>query len=232
MASQVPLWLQTTDVVLDALAASSWPIAFGISVLLFRKPIINLLSRVRRFNGFGGEAEFNALENPAQLAAHADGGRLALPGGNNIPYFPPPDPVYTEFDQATRDVLDAEAAGEAERQLAWAIRMRSISEANRIHERNYRMIFGSQIAALRALNTATEAKVDEFRPFFSAALQNPDWKDIHDGRTFEQWGQFILDTGYARIIEDSEPAKVQITPFGKQFLLWMIETRSTEMKGG
>lgn len=230
MTAQAPIWLQTTEVALNALAASSWPIAFGVVAVLFRQPIKDLLTRMRRLNSFGSEAEFIPIEGTAQHAERANGGKLSVPG--NLPQLPPPDAVYDLFDQYARKTLDTEVLGDTDRQLAWAIRMRSISEANRIHEFNYRLIFGSQIAALKALNTVTEAKAEDFRAYFDAAASNPEWKVIHEGRTFEQWGQFLVDASYVQLVEGTDPEVVRITPFGRQFLIWMTEARVSEVKVG
>lgn len=232
LPDQVPIWLQTMDVVLDAVAASSWPIAAGVVLFAFRKPITGLLTRVRRFNGFGGEAEFVAIEGAAQRAEHVSSAKLPAPDASSHAEMPAPDPIYNQLDESTMALLDQIVSGPIEHKLAWAIRMRSFSEINRIHETNYRMIFGSQIAALRYLNNVPDAKVEDFRSVFESAANHPDFSIIHDGRTFEQWGQFVLDTGYAELVPGSHPERVRITLLGQRFLTWMIEARAIDIKPG
>jgi|GEM_PF-1160826 len=233
MAAQLPVWLQTTEVVLDALATASWPIAIGISLFAFRKPITGLLSRMRKLNSFGNEAEFLPLEAASdQKAEKSNVPQLPANNAGALPANPPPEPVYDVFDANARQILEAHFPNDQDQQLAWAIRMRSISEANRIHETNYRLVFGSQIAALKALNTVGRARAEEFRPFFEKAATNPDWQFIHEGRTFEEWGQFLIDAGYVHLVEGTDPELVQITPFGQQFLVWMTTARVIETKIG
>lgn len=230
-----PLWLQTTDVVLDAVAASSWPIAVAAVLLVFRKPLTGLLSRMRKLNSFGSEAEFIPLEAAASQKAGGatDSTALAVPTtGQGILELPPPDLVLDVIDRVTRDILDKHVPGDAERKLAWAIRMRSISEATRIHETNYRLIFGSQIAALKGLNVLGQAQAQEFEPFFRNAASNPDWEQMHRGRTFDDWGQFLIDAGYVELVPDTDPLQVRITAFGRQFLTWMTNAQVSEFKPG
>lgn len=233
MATQIPIWLQTTDVVLDTLAAVSWPVAIGFALYGFRKPITDLLTRMRKFNSFGSEAEFHPVEtSPTQRAEGKDNANLPISYHENLPALPPPDPVFDTLDEFAKTTLETHFPDSQSQQLAWAIRMRSISEANRIHESNYRLIYGSQIAALKALNLSGTAKADDFRPFFQRASDNPEWQPIYEGKTFADWGQFLVDAGYVALIENSDPELVRITPFGQQFLVWMTTARAGENKLG
>lgn len=231
-----PLWLQTTDVLLDALAAASWPIAVVAVLLTFREPLTGLLSRMRKLNGFGSEAEFIPVEAATAqkaVAAPSDNAALAVSTtGQGILELPPADLVLDTFDQAAQDILENNVPGTPERKLAWAIRMRSISEAGRIHETNYRLIFGSQIAALKTLNVLGQAPASEFEPFFQKASANPDWEQMHKGRTFDDWGQFLIDAHYVELVPDTDPLLVRITPFGRQFLGWMTNAQVSEFKPG
>ena len=84
--------------------------------------------------------------------------------------------------------------------------MRSVVEANRLHEAHYRVIFGSQLRALRQLNFLGRAPASQFEPFFQEIRDDPDTAPIYEGYTFEQWWQFLLNAGYVRSVGDTDPA--------------------------
>jgi hypothetical protein len=228
-----PLVFQGVKTVLDPLAAASWPIAIGVTAWAFRRPIESVIGRVRQFSGFGTTAEFATNEAIMHQQDAEKTSTPALPTIADPLQLPSADPVFDILDQQLRDVLDQDISGDYSLKLSWAIRQRSISEATRIHETNYRLIFGSQIFALKTLNTVGQGPVGDFERYYNEkVLTNPQWEAIHKGRTFDQWGQFLVDAAYVVIIEGSNPPIVQITPFGKQFLHWIIIEGVSEFKAG
>lgn len=146
--------------------------------------------------------------------------------------FPPLHPVYSDVDVITNNTLDEFIGPDAslEKRLAWAVRMRSISETNRQHEQWYRIMFGSQLRALQRLSKLGTAPAEMFRPFFDEAAKNPETASIHEGRNFEEWGKFLLNIGYVQQVADTE--NVAITPLGLNFLMWMIEHKVNDWRPG
>lgn len=123
--------------------------------------------------------------------------------------------------------------GSPERKLAWAIRARSVAEIERLHERNYRNIYGSQILALKALNAiGGVAKGEDFRPFYDTAASTPEFKGAYENRSFELWGEFLIDAGYVEVVEGTEPLQVRLTIMGADFLHWLVRSRAPEFKPG
>ncbi|OYX47522.1 MAG: hypothetical protein B7Y87_01280 [Sphingomonadales bacterium 32-64-22] len=228
-----PLVFQGAKTVLDPLASASWPIVIGLTAWAFRKPIESMIGRVRQFSGFGTTAEFATREAITHQQEAKNTSNPVLPAIADASKFPPADPVFDILDRQLRSLLDQVISEDDALKLAWAIRQRSISEANRIHETNYRLIFGSQIFALKTLNTVGQGLVSEFENYYNEkVLVNSQWEGIHKGRNFEQWGQFLLDAEYVVIVEGSDPPIVQITSFGKQFLHWMVLAGVSEFKVG
>lgn len=127
--------------------------------------------------------------------------------------------------------MDEKIHGNDEVKLSWAVRSRSISEANRLHEGNYRLIFGSQIVALKGLNVGAQPTTN-LATLFENAASNPGNESIHEGRTFEQWLQFLLNAAYVMPVEGADPPALQITAFGRQFLQWMVTFGVPEIKPG
>lgn len=218
------------ETVLDPIAAASWPIAIGAVAWAFRTPITAMIGRVRQVSGFGGTAEFNTPEIGSQQSADAT--KAAVPALTDTSIAPPSDTVYDALDSQLEATLDRHIQGGADVKLAWAIRSRSISEANRMHETNYRLLFGSQIAALKSLNVTGPAPISEFEKYYATVASNPANEPIHKDRSFDQWADFVANIGYVVAVEGSNPSLAQITPFGRQFLQWMTANGVSEFKPG
>jgi hypothetical protein len=227
-----PTVFEGIKTVLDPLSNASWPITMGVIAWVFRDPVKSMISRVRQLSGFGGTADFTASDaiSHQQSAKVSTTASLSAPADTNN--FPPSDPVYDILDRQLETHLDQLVKGGDNVKLAWAIRQRSVSEATRIHEANYRVIFGSQIHALKTLNVVGTGAVSEFESFYETVRSNPAWEAMHKDRTFEQWGQFLIGAAYVVLVEDSDPKTVQITPFGKQFLQWMVLAGVPDAKPG
>jgi len=235
-----PLILQGLDISLKALAEASWPIALGLIAYSFRSELRGLLSRIKRVNAFGNEVELAALPLREQDAAEPidslEGTSPDLPAledRRSSAELPNDFPLHTIFDEHFRQQLSQHVPGTAERQLAFAIRARTVSEIERIHEANYRVIFGSQIVALKQLNLlGGQAPVETFRPFYAAAAAGEFNKALYAGRSFEAWGEFLANAGYVEGVENSDPLQVRITLLGQDFLHWLVRTRVSEAKPG
>jgi hypothetical protein len=213
-----PLVLQGTKVVFDFLGQISWPVAVVLIIYFFRTKVADLLSRIDNVDAFGVKAKLNLPSSISQQG-------VSVPKedgiGDNQVQPPLPDPLYTPIDDAVMADLNKHVIGDSETKLAWAVRLRSISEVNRGHETAYRLIFGSQIKALRVLNTLPSAPVDNFKPLFEAYANSAEWREVHKGRTYEDWGTFLVDIGLVAVDESQTPPTVHITPLGHSFLNWL-----------
>lgn len=218
--------------VLDPISNASWPIAVGVIAWVFREPVKAMIGRVRQLSGFGGTADFTAGDAISHRQSAEGSATASLPALADTNNLPPPDPVFDILDGQLASVLEQHVQGGESVKLAWAIRQRSISEATRIHETNYRLIFGSQIQALKTLNIVGTSAVKEFEAFYETVQANPAWESMHKDRKFDQWGQFLIDAAYVVLVESSDPPAVQITPFGKQFLQWMVLAGVPDAKPG
>nr|NUR36991.1 hypothetical protein [Sphingomonas sp.] len=224
-----PLVFQGVKTLLDPIAAASWPIAIGIVAWAFRGPITATIGRVRQVSGFGGTAEFATQELTQQSAEATPPASVPALNTNTLP---PSDPIYDALDEQLAATLDQHVQGNADVKLAWAIRSRSVSEANRLHEFHYRLLFGSQINALKTLNVVGQGPLSEFETYFENLKSNPAYESFHKNRSFDQWAEFVANIGYAELVEGSDPPVVRITPFGRQFLQWMVVSSVPEVKPG
>ena len=226
------LTFQGFKTLLDPLAAASWPIAIGIIAWIFKAPVEAMIGRVRHVSGFGGIAEFAPREASAQQQSVGASAAKSLPTLADTNNLPPSDPIFDVLDAQLAANLAQHIGGDERVKLAWAIRQRSVSEANRLHETNYRLIFGSQVTALKALNVIGQGSISDFEAFYDSVAKDPAWEAIHRGRTFEKWGEFLINTGYTAIVDGSDPPSVHITPFGRQFLQWLVLSAVPEIKPG
>lgn len=225
-----PLTFEGFKTFSSPLSALAWPIAILVGVLLFQSQLKALIGRVKSAKGAGFEFQMNEAQQvvPEKLPVEGTPSPLA-DGGRSGPLE---DVVYTKMDHILRDWLDANVGADCETKLAWAIRRGSIAEAARMHEANYRMIFGSQIKALRALNNVESSPSSQLLGFFGEAVADPVSAQIHHGRTFDQWMNFLIGSGYVEQQQGTLPAVVRLTDLGRSFLRWMVDARVSDMRAG
>lgn len=226
-----PLVFQGFKTFLDPIASASFPIALAIIVWMFRQQLSELIGRIRKLDGFGlatsFEAQVSASNQPDAPTADFDfmGPRDSVFGSKPFPHD-----VYDAFDNMALETLEQQIAGDAERKLKFAIRMRSISEVARLHEAHYRSMYGSQLRALKELHILNQAPSEHFRQYYQGAAAIPEWKPIYENRSYEEWGQFLINIGYVEVVENSQPQLVRITHLGSHFFLWMAESRVPEFR--
>jgi hypothetical protein len=138
-----------------------------------------------------------------------------------------PSPLSDPLDAHLRAQLENAIGESAELKLAWAIRLRSQTLVERMHETNYRVIFTSQIWALKQLNQIGQTTLSQARRVYhEAAEKDPDFYRLV---TWESWSAFLQNTGYVQVGEGDEPI-VTMTPLGNDFIVWMAARRVLEVK--
>lgn len=93
-------------------------------------------------------------------------------------------------------------------------------------ERIYGIMFGSQIAGLRALVDAggTVSRLDGVRFFNEQVESRPDLKNLRSN--FDEWLRYLIRSGL--VVDDG--TKLSITDFGRDFLLYLASTHGNEAK--
>ena len=202
------------------ISAVAWPTAAVVISRRFKEPITKLLDRMNSFEAFGVRAQLPtaAQEAPAALAAPAE--ELPAAAVN----LPPYDPVLTEFDQGLIKGLK-NLGGSAETQLDWVVRIASSNWLNWRHEAHYRMIYGSQIRALKVLASEGPRPAEWFQAYFSAGAHSALGQVV--GYTFPAWINWLQNTGDIRY---SDSGLYDITPLGRSFLAWIPTAGVSEAK--
>jgi hypothetical protein len=84
-------------------------------------------------------------------------------------------------------------------------------------ERLYRLIFGSQLSALKEMNLLGPMNRDKLREFYDAAAAN--FPQIYDKYPFEAYLGFLRTN---RLITSNDDINFAITNLGREFLQWMV----------
>ena len=133
-------------------------------------------------------------------------------------------PFIVERDRKIRaDLERLESPGDREKIL---VRLLAGAYTVRDFERVYGSIFGSQIGALAAMNSAGEAGAtpETLRVFYDAAAAEA--PDPYKNYTFEQWMGFLTRVGLARDVADG----FAITPWGTEFLVHLARSKRQVFK--
>jgi uncharacterized protein (DUF952 family) len=87
-----------------------------------------------------------------------------------------------------------------------------------MHERNYRMIFGSQLQLLEMMNADVGVPpAFAMNVYNTAKAAHP---DIYRSITFEQWIAFLLGAGLCNVAPNGNYV---LTPFGRGFLRYIVD---------
>jgi hypothetical protein len=226
----------------EIMSAIAWPasallifVVLGVSFLVTQRNAINrLLDRATKVSAgpAGASIEAAARAEQQQIEASKPAGAPALPPPPTSavvrrPPLPDPSPLYDPLDAHLRAQLENAIGESAELKLAWAIRLRSQTLVERMHETNYRVIFTSQIWALKQLNQIGQTTLSQARRVYhEAAEKDPDFYRLV---TWESWSAFLQNTGYVQVGEGDEPI-VTMTPLGNDFIVWMAARRVLEVK--
>ena len=95
-------------------------------------------------------------------------------------------------------------------------------------EKAYRLIFGSQLLLLRALNVGGPKTDSDIRPFYERAKKkNP---KFYGAYPYEDWRDFLLDQ--MLIVHDENLDVYGINRNGRGFLGWITNQGLSEEKAG
>lgn len=221
--------------IIGSLSFLAWPAAAVIAVLIialiFVRPISRLIDRANRVD-IGKLGSLDASPGK-QIEAQTETSSpipLPAPAASGAPAWPPPTVSLARAEGELRKSLEESFANNIELQLAWAIRTAAIAQVERNFEAIYRVIFGSQIAALKEMNVRSGLSVRDARAFYQrAATQFP---DVYSGFTFEQWAGFALSHELVIVPEPkgTDDDRAVLTQSGKDFLHFLVGRSLSENK--
>jgi hypothetical protein len=213
---------------------ASWPLAVVIIViaclLIFRSPLSDLISRIRRV-GYGnrsidvsGQASV-AVEK--QKEPDATAAIITVPAAHMLP---PGSELYAPHEEEIRAALTT-ANLPHDLEKAWLIRLVATTRVQRVHEVNYRIILGSQITLMLAANTSNATTMEKAREIFDQAKVT--YPTIYQNFTFEAWIHYPV---FVRLLRKEATAAgitlLRITPAGRDFLHYLVDNSLTDAKVG
>ena len=215
--------------------ALGWALPFaavGLVVVLVLSPSLRrLIDRMRSLTIGGNKAEMSEPQQQQVEQAPAEILPAAVPGRPELP--PPPISPLEPIERDIRQRLQVTAPDDAQTQLAWAIRVAANTAMERDMEVTYRIIFGSQIAALKDANVrGGMITIQRAQEIYDQAKRR--FPELYEARSFEEWADFILLRGLAtRPAEPVGPGSTShITENGKQFLHFMVAKGLSEDRYG
>ncbi|MCJ2025575.1 hypothetical protein [Methylobacterium sp. J-067] len=153
--------------------------------------------------------------------------------GAPLPALPPPSPVYAPIEADLRRRIEQAVPGPLDVQIAWALRVAVAAQVEANHEQTCRLIFGSQIHALKQLNTLGSLTIRQAREIYeNTAIRK--FPGTFQDEEFPAWGEYLINRGIVTI-EPGDPiedTKAFLTPLGKDFLLFIVGRGLTEYKWG
>ena len=226
---------------MDATAQLALVIVLGLLAFagLFRPEVRKKLADLRAITFPGGSADMTGSEAAAQIEAQknpTEPKQLPVPApepGARLPELPPPSAVHGPIEADLRRRIEESVPGGLDVQMAWALRIAVVAQVERDHEQTYRLIFGSQIAALKELNVRGALTLDQAREVYAlTAMKNH--PDTFKPETFEDWGQFLINRGLVIVTPQpaTEETRAILTHLGRDFLLFVTGRGLTEYKWG
>ncbi|WBL76040.1 hypothetical protein I3J27_23765 [Bradyrhizobium xenonodulans] len=217
------------ELILKLIEALKWPGVALAALLMFRSTVTSLVSRAKSA-AFGDKSvEF---AEPTALAIEQKKQTIAVveeqPPSQEAP--PPPAPeAIVPFETNLKATL-AQSHASDEVKIAWLVRGLAIEQIRRIHETNYRIILGSQIALLLKLNTGATIRLSDARELYEQTKKNH--PGLYENFMFSEWVMWPKNVGLINFPDIAETSPVTITPAGKDFLHYLVETGLTGEKPG
>jgi hypothetical protein len=198
----------------------AWPVVAALAAWFWRPPIGELLKsfskRKMAVEALGAKLSLEAAEKQ-----QTETGNPAIPVPA-VALLPEARAAVASIEREIQATLDA-ANVEPAQQRGQLIRALAEARVHGSHEWVYNRIFGSQIAALRALNSRGIVTVSDANQFFDGYLEK---YPIHHGN-FEPWLSFLLNSG---LVERVGALGLRTTALGRDFLVYLTEMGLTDEK--
>lgn len=207
--------------VVEIIKAVVWPVAAIIIAYVFKADVHGLIPRLRRAGPTG--VEFDPADaqktSTVEITTTEPGKLKEFPGMMRTP-------AIARVERQLYAGLAARKDVKPEEREALLVRLLAQSQLEAAFERIYNLIFGSQIAGLRELNTRGRVTGNEAREFFKGVKSR--FADFYKGYSFEAWLGFLVSNGL--VVRDQDI--LQITDLGRDFLIYLTGRRLPENKPG
>lgn len=198
----------------------AWPaVALG-AVILFRKQLGDVISRVRKAGPTGFELESPPAQQTPDTVPPPPAttvGRTVLPD--------PSEPVKALMEMLAGQLENLPEKDPKQREQL-LIRALAESQNNQRLEQIYTNLFGSQIALLRRLHEQGRTTKAEVQAIYDMAAGA--FPQFYKGYSFDQWLTFLIQSQLITV----EGVAVKPTPLVKDFLLYITHRHLPDAKLG
>ena len=198
---------------LGSFAVLLWPILALVALLLFRKQLRDLLSRIRK----GGGVEFYPSPQPAEPSPDI------LPGADgsatNVPF--PRTPATRAMEDFIRSLPSIASTPEPRDREQVVITLAARALLIGIFEQVEASIWASQIALLSHLHvTSNGASRDDLQRYFYQPAASR-YATVFATYNLDDYLRFLVNFGLVVVTE----GRASITDRGREYILWRLEMR-------
>ncbi len=197
----------------------AWPVVVLTIGIYFRNEIRSAFSRIKELGPSGVKLE--GLSPAAQQTASPPN-VAANELISGIKQFIAPDVIDLSVAEIRKD-LSARSQNREE-QIEMLVHALASANVRFHHQRNYNLIFGSQLGALARMNVAGGVTEEVVKPLYSEAATR--FPDVYENFKFEDWLGFLLHGGLTLRTGD----RYELTPFGRSFLRYIVDQRLSALK--
>ncbi len=187
----------------------SLALALMFAIFILRKPLSNLIDRIRNISGKG--IDTTGLQ-PQQVKE-----KQQSPLEDVMKAFD--SVVLLEYEKRIKEDIDKLGLTNPEEAKKVLIRQLATTQITLTCEIIYKTIYGSQLKILEHLNTRRLVgdTLENIKQFYDAAVAKyPEW---YKGYSFDDYIRYLKD----RLLINVEEGKVKITVLGVEFLGYLIK---------
>lgn len=211
-----------TELFIELMRVMAWPLFCLITVVILKDSLRDLIKRIRRIgnDSVGIDASANneqsttTNENPLNILSRKssnDSIEKALGFFN--------EDTLNFFKEFINRETQLESIISSEDKVSTLYRYSQILYLFIHFNRAYNQIFGSQLSLLHALCGSPNETKDSLKIFYTnAKSQNPKFFDHY---SYEQYLEFLVTNHLIKVVNANT---IQITPIGRDFLKFIIET--------
>lgn len=200
---------------IEFLNVLAWPIIALICIIVLKKPISDLIARIKQFDYGTNSVKFGQQEpslNKSEELLKSDSLKL----------------FKEETDKIAENIIESSIHYNDLGNNEKITKLYDLSKFYIITSRFefiYNLIMGSQIRIIQELNTVTSARKEYIKKFYDyVAVRN---KDIFDSYDFDSYLNFLF---YYNLIKPVEDNKIQLTGFGEDFYTFLVQTKKILQK--
>lgn len=210
------------ETIIELLKITIWPLISIIIVLILKKPISDLINRLKKigYNKAGIELESQNLQKEDREKKPLD--MLGKESNNKnvervLALFNPE--TINSFEELVRQETSLDTFETIEEKNKVLFRYSQALYLIKHFNNIYGIIYGSQLRLLQSLNGSINEKKSNLRFFYDFAKENN--PVFYEGYTYEQYLGFLK--GY-NLILFQENENIAITILGRDFLKYLIDT--------